>query len=168
MYGVSPKTIRDVWNGRTWVSVTSKLLNKEGLSSKLQATCDMFKQVHGFFEEVTLFLYFLDNRVVCKKMLFLLFEKPTYQDGFMRQRETKVESQKAIKKLSNPRNPAHIHSRRRQQLGHLRPVMLETTDRHPLLLPRSLRQPQQRISSRHRPNGHSKWPPPRLRDGRAT
>ena len=141
MYGVSPKTIQDVWNGRTWVSVTSKLVNKEGLSSKLQATCDMFKQVHGFFEEVTLFLYFLDNRVVCKKMLFLLFEKPTYQDGFMRQRETKVESQKAIKKLSNPRNPAHIHSRRRQQLGHLRPVMLKTTDRHPLLP--SPQQPQQ-------------------------
>ena len=53
MYGVSPKTIRDVWNGRTWVSATSMLVNKEGLSSKLQATCD---QVHIFFEEEVLLL----------------------------------------------------------------------------------------------------------------
>ena len=49
MYGVSPKTIRDVWNGRTWTSVTSAVINKEVLSSELQATCDFFEQVNGSF-----------------------------------------------------------------------------------------------------------------------
>ena len=46
----------------------------------------------------------------------------------------KAESQEAIKKLSNPRNPALIHSRRRRQLGQRRPVLLQTTDR-PTLAP---------------------------------
>ena len=46
----------------------------------------------------------------------------------------KAESQEAIKKLSNPRNPALIHSRRRRQVGQRRPVLLQTTDR-PTLAP---------------------------------
>ena len=45
MYGVSPKTIRDVWNGRTWTSVTSRIVNKEGISSRLQAAYNLFDQV---------------------------------------------------------------------------------------------------------------------------
>ena len=70
-------------------------------------------------------------------MLSLLFVKndPAHYHfneigDFMRQRETQFKSQKAIKKLSISRNPAHIHSRRRRKLGSLRPVMLEATDRH--------------------------------------
>ena len=43
-YGVSPKTIRDIWNGRTWTSVTSRLVDNESLQWRHQAVCDFLDQ----------------------------------------------------------------------------------------------------------------------------
>ena len=37
IYGVSPKTIRDIWNRRTWTSVTSLVVNMEDTSVELWA-----------------------------------------------------------------------------------------------------------------------------------
>ena len=45
IYGVSPKTIRDIWNRRTWTSVTSQLVNEEDASVKLRGVCYLFEQV---------------------------------------------------------------------------------------------------------------------------
>ena len=38
MYGVSSKTIRDIWNRRTWKSATSMLVSTEGCMSSQVAT----------------------------------------------------------------------------------------------------------------------------------
>ena len=45
IYGVSPKTIRDIWNRRTWTSVTSLVVNEEDASVKLRGVCYLFEQV---------------------------------------------------------------------------------------------------------------------------
>ena len=45
MYGVSPKTIRDVWNGRTWTSVTSQVVHEGGVFAKLRGVCYLIEQV---------------------------------------------------------------------------------------------------------------------------
>ena len=45
IYGVSPKTIRDIWNRRTWTSATSLVVNEEDASVKLRGVCYLFEQV---------------------------------------------------------------------------------------------------------------------------
>ena len=45
IYGVSPKTIRDIWNRRTWTSVTSLVVNEVDASVKLRGVCYLFEQV---------------------------------------------------------------------------------------------------------------------------
>ena len=45
IYGVSPKTIRDIWNGRTWTSATSLVVKEEDISVKLRGVFYLFEQV---------------------------------------------------------------------------------------------------------------------------
>lgn len=46
-YGVSPKTIRDIWNGITWTAVTSRPAGDNKMSLKQKDICDFLdEQVH--------------------------------------------------------------------------------------------------------------------------
>lgn len=48
IYGVSSRTIRDIWNRRTWRYATHHLWSDEELYLKSSANCEMNFQVHDF------------------------------------------------------------------------------------------------------------------------